>query len=454
MEMTKKAVASFLFILLIFSGADTSVASDQDAMVLPELSSTRLLNDLQVYVASTPFLGDAMTIGLILRYGAAFDPANKGGVAYLTSQLLAKATVDKTAKDIQDELKYLNSSLEVRCDWDGIRILLSGQSASFERSLLFLYQLVGEAKFDDEDFAGARSALLQQLQALSDPRQRIRSQFDVELFRGTTYGRPMRGTPATVQNITVGDIRYFYRRYFSPDQASLVIVGNAPAETVLQKSRRIWGVWVRGDDVPSTFLQPREQGARNIFLEDDPLSPAAQFVLGNLWPSRGDPMYYSATLAARMLQERLTLELPTSLLTAAAEARRLSGPFYIQGQAAAEEAFAEITKIIDTVDSFKESGQSPEKIAAAQTQWIEEFGKAIRTTDGICHALLDAELYRLGVNYLATFSDSVRRCSPALIKDAAKRYLFPGGLVLIVRGPAAILQPQLESLGSVQPLRR
>ena len=452
--MTKKAVASFLFILLIFSGADTSVASDQDAMVLPELSSTRLLNDLQVYVASTPFLGDAMTIGLILRYGAAFDPANKGGVAYLTSQLLAKATVDKTAKDIQDELKYLNSSLEVRCDWDGIRILLSGQSASFERSLLFLYQLVGEAKFDDEDFAGARSALLQQLQALSDPRQRIRSQFDVELFRGTTYGRPMRGTPATVQNITVGDIRYFYRRYFSPDQASLVIVGNAPAETVLQKSRRIWGVWVRSDDVPSTFLQPREQGARNIFLEDDPLSPAAQFVLGNLWPSRGDPMYYSATLAARMLQERLTLELPTSLLTAAAEARRLSGPFYIQGQAAAEEAFAEITKIIDTVDSFKESGQSPEKIAAAQTQWIEEFGKAIRTTDGICHALLDAELYRLGVNYLATFSDSVRRCSPALIKDAAKRYLFPGGLVLIVRGPAAILQPQLESLGSVQPLRR
>ena len=452
--MTKKAVASFLFILLIFSGADTSVASDQDAMVLPELSSTRLLNDLQVYVASTPFLGDAMTIGLILRYGAAFDPANKGGVAYLTSQLLAKATVDKTAKDIQDELKYLNSSLEVRCDWDGIRILLSGQSASFERSLLFLYQLVGEAKFDDEDFAGARSALLQQLQALSDPRQRIRSQFDVELFRGTTYGRPMRGTPATVQNITVGDIRYFYRRYFSPDQASLVIVGNAPAETVLQKSRRIWGVWVRGDDVPSTFLQPREQGARNIFLEDDPLSPAAQFVLGNLWPSRGDPTYYSATLAARMLQERLTLELPTSLLTAAAEARRLSGPFYIQGQAAAEEAFAEITKIIDTVDSFKESGQSPEKIAAAQTQWIEEFGKAIRTTDGICHALLDAELYRLGVNYLATFSDSVRRCSPALIKDAAKRYLFPGGLVLIVRGPAAILQPLLESLGSVQPLRR
>jgi len=452
--MTKKAGTSFLFILLLLSGADTSVASNQDAVVFPELSSTRLLNDLQIYVASTPFLGDAMTIGLILRYGSAFDPANKGGVAYLTSQLLAKSTVDKTAKDIQDELKYLNSSLEVRCDWDGIRILLRGRSASFERSLLFLYQLVGEAKFDDKDFAEAKSTLLQQLQAPPDPRQRIRSQLDVELFRGTTYGRPMRGTPATVQNIAVGDIRYFFKRSFSPDQASLVIVGNAPVETVLQKSRRIWGVWIRTDEVPSTFLPPREPGARNIFLEDDPLSPAAQFILGNLWPSRGDPMYYSATLAVRLVQERLTRALPTSLLTAAAEARRLPGPFYVQGQAAAEEAFAEITRIIDTVDSFKETGVSPEEAAAAQAQWIEEFGKTIRTTDGICHALLDAELYRLGVNYLATFSDGVRRCSPAMVKDAAKRYLFPGGLVLIVRGPAAILQPQLESLGTVQPLRR
>ena len=90
--------------------------SNQDPLVLPEMSSTRLLNDLQIYVASTPFLGDSMTIGLILRYGSAFDLANKGGVAYLAFQLLAKSTVDKNAKDIQDKLKYLNSTLKVQYD--------------------------------------------------------------------------------------------------------------------------------------------------------------------------------------------------------------------------------------------------------------------------------------------------------------------------------------------------
>jgi zinc protease len=452
--MTTKPAVSFFFVLLIPCAVAASAAPQQEHLVFPGLSQARLLNDLQTYVAATPYLGDAMTIGIVIRYGSAFDLANKGGVASLTSQMIAKATLDKTAKDIQDELKYLNASLDVRCDWDGIRFLLRGQSATFERSLLLLYQIICEAKFNEEDFAQAKGALLQQLQAPQDARQQVRGQLDAELFRGTTYGRPLRGSLASVQNIAIGDVRYFYRRYFSPDQASLVVVGTANAAMIQQKIKRIWGVWVRADEVPATFLPPREPAARNIFLEDDPGSPAAQFILGNLWPSREEPLYYAGMLAARTLQERLTQTLPTSLLTVAAEGRRLSGPFYIQGQAAADQAVGEIDKILVAVEAFKESGITAAEVTKAQDQWIEEFGKTIGTPDGICNLLLDSELYRLGINYLSTFSDFVRRSSPAMVKEAAKRWLFPGGVVLVVRGPASILKQPLETLGTVQLLKR
>jgi predicted Zn-dependent peptidase len=331
---------------------------------------------------------------------------------------------------------------------------MKAPSGEFERCLYDLYQIVGDAKFNDDDFAKVKAALMQQLQTPEDPRQRARSQLEAELFNGTTYGRPMHGTPASVQNIAVGDVRWFYHRYFSPGQASLVIVGSVPAETALQKARRIWGVWVRVDDVPNTFMQAREPAGHNIFLEDDPGSPAAQYVLGNLWPTRGDPVYYSAMLAARILQARLTQVLPTSRLTVAAEGRRLRGPLYIQGQAAADQAADEINKIIDTVQAFRDSQVSSGELSKAQDQWIEEFGKTISSTDGVCNALLDSELYRLGTNYLSTFSDFVHRSSPTLVKDAADEWLLPGGMILIVHGPASILQPQLESIGTVQLLKR
>jgi len=452
--MTTKAGAFLLVIFLAVFALDGSAVVEQEPLVFPELSHTSLLNDLQIYVASTPYLGDAMTIGLVLRYSSAFDPADKGGLAHLASQMFGKATLDKTSKDIQDEFKDANASLEVQCDWDGIRFLMRAPSDAFERCLYDLYQIACEAKFNDDDFAKVKAGLMQRLQAPEDPRQRIHSQLEAELFRGMTYGRPMRGTPTSVQPITVGDVRYFYRRYFSPGQASLVIVGSVPAQTVLEKAKRIWGLWVQNDEIPSTFMPAREPAARNIFLEDDPGSPAAQYILGNLWPTREDPMYYSATLAARMLQARLTQVLPTSRLTVAAEGRRLRGPFYIQGQAAADQAVDEIREIMDTVEAFKDSQVSVNEASKAQDQWIEEFGKTISSTDGVCNALLDSELYRLGINYLPTFSDFVRRSSPATIKDAAAQCFFPGGLILIVRGPASILQSQLESLGTVQLLKR
>ena len=240
MEQNRKGRLFFLPILIALFCVS---AQGQNTVPLPELTSKRLLNDLQITVASTPNLGDSMAMGLILRYGAAFDPEKKGGVANLLSRMLKRAITDESNEHLQAELAYLGASLEIQCDWDGFRFFLRGPSARYERALLFLYQVVAEAQFNEEDFAEEKSSVLEDLQKPPDPRRRIHSQFEGALFSGTTYGRPLQGTQESVSDIRVGDVRYFYRRFFTPNQASLQIVGNVPASEVLRKASRIWGIW-------------------------------------------------------------------------------------------------------------------------------------------------------------------------------------------------------------------
>lgn len=451
--MTKRPFARLSLLCILFAAFSVNPVRAQAPPVLPELTYKRLLNDLQVIVASSPGTGENMTIGLVLRYGSAFDPAEKGGLANLITHMIGKATADRSAQDIQSELEYLDARLETSCDWDGIRVVLHGQSSRFERSLLLLYQVVGEAQFSEESLVQEKAENLQDIAKPEDPRQRIRTQFTSELFRGTTFGRNLRGSKASLQNISLGDLRYFYRRYFSSGAASLVIVSSAPAQQVLQKATRIWGVWVKKDDVPFTFLPPREVAAKNLFLEDDPASPAAQFVLGNLAPRRDDPNYYAVVLAGRIMQERLTKELPTSLVTVGVEGRRMSGPLYVQGQAAADQAIAEMNKVLELAETAKNSGFTQEELSAAQSRWIAEFNDNLASTDGICKSILESELYRLGTNYGATFTELVRRNGPDVVKEAAKEWLFPGGVNIFVRGPAAILKPGLDSLGSVKVVK-
>jgi zinc protease len=426
------------------------VSAAQSAAALPELATKRLMNGLQIIVASTPERGDEMTIGWLLRYGSAFDPASKAGLAYVVSQMLSRATTDRSRKDIQDELAFLQASLDIRCDWDQTEILLRGRSSTYERALLLLYQIVGEAVFRPEDLEEVKAERLAQLGRPEDPRQRIRSLFERELFAGTTYGRPQRGSAATLQNIGLGDVKFFYHRFFTSDEAALVFTGSTPSPEVLQKATRIWGIWVRKEAVPFTFLPPRPPATRTVVIDNDPQSLAAQFIMGGLWPQRGEAGYYAAELATRVLQERLTKALPTSLLTVGSEGRRLPGPFYIQGQAAADQAPAEIQKILATVDSVKESGCTPQELDAARSSWLAEFRKSLATTEGVCVRLLEAELYRLGTNYLVSFDESLGRIDADGVKEAAKEWLLPGGALLLVRGPAATLRTGLANFGTLR----
>jgi predicted Zn-dependent peptidase len=230
------------------------------------------------------------------------------------------------------------------------------------------------------------------------------------------------------------------------------VVGNVPPSVVLQRAARIWGIWVRGDDVPFTFLPPRIPAGRQIFLEDDPNSAAAQFITGNLFPRREDPAFVAASLAAQILQERLTKLLPNSLLTVGYDGRRLSSPFYVQGQAAANEAANELQNIRNAAEELKKTPPSQEELDAIQKKVIGDFYQELLTTSGICKLMLDAELYRLGSNYAVLFPDQVLRCDVDSIKDAANKYIFPGGEVILIRGPGTMLKQNLESLGPVRPL--
>lgn len=426
----------------------------QKPPVLPEINSKRLLNELQVIVANPPQAGDSLTVALVVRYGAIYDPSDKGGLANLVSRMFFRASLDRTRKDFQDELALLGATVDAACDWDGMRFTLRGQSIAVERSLLLLYQAVGEALFTEEDLAQVKTEILQQIEGPADPRQRIRVQFEDALFRGTSYGRPLIGTAASVRNIGIGDVRLFYRRYFSPGAATLVVVSSAPPQLVLQRSARIWGVWVKKDDVPFTFLPPTVPAARTVMAEDDPTSPAAQFILGGLWPRRDDPAYYTATLASHILQDRLTRALPTSLLTVAAEGRRMPGPFYIQGQAAADQASGEIRKILSAVEELKTAPVTSEEVAEAKKRWIAEFSNRLETPEGICSVLLDAELYRLGTNYAASFADLVQSFDPDAVQAAAREWVLPGGVIILARGSMAVLKTPLESLGAIQPIEK
>ena len=86
MMMRNSIVTQLMFVLLV----PLCMASGGNNVPLPDLHTKRLLNDLQITVVPTERLGESMTIGLVVRYGSAFDTESKGGLANLVSRMANK----------------------------------------------------------------------------------------------------------------------------------------------------------------------------------------------------------------------------------------------------------------------------------------------------------------------------------------------------------------------------
>jgi predicted Zn-dependent peptidase len=229
-------------------------------------------------------------------------------------------------------------------------------------------------------------------------------------------------------------------------------VGNIEPAAAHRRVARTWGVWVRNDEIPFTFTRPRNPAGREIHVENDRESPATQFILGGMFPRHEEPDYINTLLAARILEDRINKLLPTSLLTVASEGRRLASPFYIQGQAAADQALDQIRDVLAVIEGMKQTPVTNEEVEDARQKLTGEFNRKLGTADGLCNILLDAELYRLGSNYISFFLDRVRRGDVEAVRKASAAWFFPDGEILLIRGPLPLLKTGLDSLGAIQLL--
>src|SRR3546814_17997426 len=66
---------------------------------------------------------------------------------------------------------------------------------------------------------------------LNNPGALFGEQFDAAQFLAHAYGRPVIGWPAVVRQLTLDDAMTFYRSYYAPNNAVLVVAGDvAPAD--------------------------------------------------------------------------------------------------------------------------------------------------------------------------------------------------------------------------------
>jgi zinc protease len=294
--------------------------------------------------------------------------------------------------------------------------------------------------------AALKSQRIETAKAAPDEKQLMLRKGLSVLFGTHPYGRVLAGTQESLAAISRDDVLSFYSRFYLANNAELLVYGDTTAEQVTKHSRAHLGTWKKGEIVPPNFRQPEKLTSTRIFLLDSSgaMSHATAVLSG---VSRRAPDYFAANIAVDALNQAFT----RSRIDAAAriEPRTLAGPLIIEVNAPTEKLMEQLKMIADAMMTLQNEAAGSEQLETARTHLLNAMADRLRSNTTVGDVILDIESYGLGRDYVLHFTDRVNAVTTADVQGAARQYLAPQAMVIVLSGPAAILEPEVKKAGSL-----
>ncbi len=212
----RKEMLMFGMVLLVAAAASGQERGKSSAVLLP--------------VKDDPTL----TMGIWFKVGAQNDPPGKEGLAALTGEMLSQAsTKDNKYEDILKKLYPLASAYEIRVDKEmttfGGRTHLDNAD---KFAALFADAYLRPA-FAPDDFDRLKSDQINYLKntlRYASDEELAKAALDWAVFEGTPYQFPASGTVQGLESITLDDVKAFYAKYFTRDNAVVALGGGYSKE--------------------------------------------------------------------------------------------------------------------------------------------------------------------------------------------------------------------------------
>ncbi|HIQ00995.1 MAG TPA: insulinase family protein, partial [Anaerolineales bacterium] len=192
---------------------------------------------------------------------------------------------------------------------------------------------------------------------------------------------------------------------------------------------------------------PRPQGPRRRFIPI-PGKTQTDLVLGYPGPPRTDPAFLDAALCNTILgvfgmMGRLGDKVRDEQGLAYYSYSRIEGgPGPGPWMAIAGVNPANVEQAIESIRAeirrICQEPVEPKELADSQAFLVGSLPLRLETNEGVARAILEMELYDLGLDYLQRYSDLIQEITPERVLAAAQTWLDPDAYTLAIAGPEGI----------------
>jgi zinc protease len=423
---------------------------------VPDIYRVEIKNGVKVLGA----LNDEVpttTIQVSIPAGQTREAIDKLGLASLTASMLGENTLQSSAEELSNELQKLGSNVYFGAGEKFTTLRIRTLSKNLDPTLAIAMEQLTSPKFDEADFERLKK---QQIEGLKNAKKNA-SPMATEIFNKLVFGidnsfsHSNNGTIATVEKLTLADVKAFYSSNYGPANAEVIVVSDLDSAIITERLE-VLNNW-KGQSSPVSAANAfPELAAGTLYFIDKPDAAQSEIRIGKRamnYDATGE--YYRADLMNYNLggafNSRINLNLRedkgyTYGARSFFSGNDFRGVFRAQAGVRADTTADSILQFRNEINAFRETGMTDQELAFMKSAIGQRDARAYETPNQKLSFLSEIMTYGLDKTFVDEQNAILADIGKAELNSLAAKHLKLDEMITVVVGDKAKVMESLKPM--------
>ncbi|WP_299115542.1 pitrilysin family protein [uncultured Winogradskyella sp.] len=456
----KTKVSAFIVLFLMAVGVNAQIDRSKQPepgpapkITLEKPGEFKLDNGIEVLVVENHKLPRA-------SYSLTIDnkpiaEGEKAGVSSILGSMLGNGTTNVPKDEFNDEIDFLGANL----NFGAQGAFASSLSKYSDRIIELMADAAINPLLTKEEFEKEKEKLIESLKSQEKSVDAVAGRVGGALSYGKNHPRGEFVTEETVNNIEFGDVLAFYEKYFNPNNAYLVVVGDVDISEVKRQIKANFGKWEKSAGVDITIPEPSPNAQyTQVNFVDMPNAVQSNISLtNNVDFKMNDDDYHAVLIANKILgggfgsylnmnlreEHGYTYGARSNISTSRWNASRFTAGASVRNMVT-DSAVVETLKEINRI---KNEPVDSKDLANAKAKYVGDFVLALERPQTIANYALRVKLNDLPEDFYATYLSKINAVTKEDVMRVANKHFKPENARIVVVGKGSDVLENLEKTG-------
>jgi len=373
------------------------------------------------------------------------------GVSGIMAEQLGNGTTTLSKEEFNKRIDFLGANL----DFSSTGASSNTLSKYFPEVLTLMSDAIINPKFSADEVQKSKERAIEGVKSQEKNAASIASRVSNALMYGKNTSRGEFETVESINKIQLADVQSIYKKYYAPDNAYLVIVGDVKYDQIKPMVEKAFSNWKKAN---TTFapLEPASNVAKTeINVVDVPSAVQSVVSVGNIHNLKmKDPNYFPATVANYILGggggARLFMNLrekngftygSSSDLTVNKYSPEFSAEASVRNEVT-DKAVKELMNEINGISTVK-----ADELTNAKAKLKGNFIMSLEQPATIARFAVSQKVHDLPDDFYTNYLKSIDKVTAADVSNAVKSTILPNQSRIFIAGKASDISEGLEKLG-------